>query len=334
MRNTLPASLSLVCLAGQLIAQPTINFPADAPTPGTAYAVKYGPYQAPGGAGSNQTWNFSALLADSASIVNIVAPASAPGGAAFPNATAAIIAPDGNEFVQATSDGLFLLGTEFFGQAVPFTQPAQYLAYPCTFQTGWEGTYAGVVDVFGISLDLNGTVFGFADGYGTLQLPEATITDVLRVRRDDASVVESFLGNFELNNTSYLFYKPGFGIPIMEISLTVGDVFGAIELESLQWMDVTTVGLSEHLLTGIGVEIYPNPATITAQVVFNMAGGRAATVELFDAQGRMVQQQGMNVANSGTQLVTLDLQDLMPGMYVLRVLDDNGRMGSTRLVVH
>jgi hypothetical protein len=325
----LPATL----LFGVAVAQPTLTFPDDAPSPGNSYPVKFGEYQSPGGAGADQNWNFSSLVADSTGVISIVEPSSAPGGATFPNATAAILSTEGNNFVEANEIGLFLHGTEFFGQTVPFSETAQVLAYPCTYQTGWEGTYAGVLDVFGLELQLNGTVLGFADGYGTLQLPEATLTDVLRIRLEQTSLIESLFGNFELNSTSYQFYKSGYDVPVLEIVETEGDLMGPIEFQTLRWMDVTAVGINAQEAGIIGLDVFPNPATDLVQVNINMMNGPATTVELFDTSGRLVRSIGMNIPSNGPFTGTFSVLGLTPGPYMLRVTDMQGGTGTARLQV-
>jgi hypothetical protein len=325
----LPATL----LLGAAMAQPTLSFPDDAPSPGNSYPVKFGEYQSPGSPGPDQNWNFSNLVADSAGVINIVEPASAPGGAQFPNATAAILSPDGNNFVEANDIGLFLHGTELFGQSVPLSETAQVLAYPCTYQTGWEGTYSGLLDVFGLELQLNGTVLGFADGYGTLQLPEATLENVLRVRLEQESLIESPFGNFELSSTSYQYYKAGYDVPVLEIVETEGDLMGPIEFQTLRWMDVTAVGINVQEANTIGVDLFPNPAIDAVQVHINTLNGPVSTMELFDASGRLVRSFGVNMPSHGPFTSTMDLQGVTPGLYMLRVTDAQGSTGTARLQV-
>ncbi len=324
--------LPVILLCSAAAAQPTIVFPDDAPTPGSTHSVKYAAYQAPGNDGIDQNWDFSGLVADSVGFVSVNEPSGTPGGTDHPNATAAIVAPEGTQFVEADPIGLFLLGAQFLGQPVIFTDAAQYMAYPCTYQTGWETNYSGVLDVFGIELVLSGMVIGYADGYGTLQLPEATITDVLRVRRDDLSEVVSPFGTFELTNTSYLFYKAGFDIPILEIVSTVGDIMGPINIETLRWVDVTAVGITDVQVDGIGVSVLPNPAKDSFQVTIQPNGHRSY-ITLFDATGRQVRIIDPNIPAGGGYVGTVDVSGLRAGMYLLKVTDDSGRETALRVQV-
>ena len=296
--------------------------------PGTSYSVKYAAYQPAGSAGAGQTWDFGDLTADSTGTVYVEAPNSVPGGAGFPNATAAVVAPDGTQILEANAIGLFVLGGELFGQSAPFTDPAQYLAYPCTYQTGWEDNYGGTADIGGLPIELQGQVIGYADGYGTLALPEGVVTDVLRVQRTDVLSIVTFLGNFELTTEVFQFYKAGIDIPVLEISSLSGDLMGEpLLVQTMRWVDLATVSVNELASRKIDLTIFPNPASDNVQVAFDLGDRALASIELLDMSGRVVRNFNGLGTGHGSQLVTLPVGGIASGSYLLRMTDAQGAQG-------
>lgn len=335
MHRNLLAFLPLtLCLPA--FAQPTLDFPGNAPTPGTSFQTRYGEFVDAGTAGANQNWNFGNLVADSSAIVFVELPSATPQGGEFPNATAAVVNPDGTQYFQASSGLLELVGPSLLGQTAPLSNPASYLPFPCTFQTSWEDDFDGSIDLMGFPLSVSGNVIGIADGYGTLVLPEGTVNDVLRVRRITTTIIDiTGFGSGELEENAFAFYRVGLGLPILEIASTAGELplLGPLEFQSLKWVDVTTVGIEDLFSSNIGVEVFPNPATNNVQVNFGLAGGRTVAIELFDINGRQVRSVAMNTGNSGVHTGMVDVSELSSGVYMLRITDNTGRVGTSRVQV-
>jgi hypothetical protein len=231
---------------------------------------------------------------------------------------------------------LELVGPALLGQTAPLSNPASYLPFPCTFQSSWEDDFAGAIDLMGFPLSVMGNVIGIADGYGTLVLPEGTVNDVLRVRRITTTMIDvTGFGSGELEENAFAFYRVGLGMPILEIASTAGELplLGPLEFQNLKWVDVTTVGIEDLFSDDIGVEVFPNPATDNVQVNFGLAGGRTVAIELFDINGRQVRSLGMNTGNSGMHTGFVDVGGLSSGVYMLRITDNTGRIGTSRVQV-
>ncbi len=335
MDRSLLAALSLtLCLPA--LAQPALEFPGNAPTPGTSFLTNFGVWEDPGTDGADQTWNFAGLVADSSAIVFVEQPDATPQGSEFPNATAAVVNADGTQYFQASSGLLELVGPSLLGQTAPLSNPASYLPFPCTYQTSWEDDFAGSIDLMGFPLSVTGNVIGIADGYGTLELPEGTVNDVLRVRRITTTMIDiTGFGSGELEENAYAFYRVGLGMPILEIASTSGELplLGPLDFQNLKWVDVTTVGIEDLFTDAIGVEVFPNPASSNVQVNFGLAGGRTVAIELFDINGRQVRSIAMNTGNSGVHTGMIDVCELSSGVYMLRITDNTGRVGTSRVQV-
>lgn len=83
-------------------------------------------------------------------------------------------------------------------------------------------------------------------------------------------------------------------------------------------------GIADAQATTLSVA--PNP--FTDQVVVNLGGMAARSIEVLDAAGRLVLSQGP----STTDRPVLDLQNALPGAYLLRISGTDGSLRTIRLV--
>ena len=74
---------------------------------------------APGNAGVNQTWDFSALNAESIETVEFLDPAGTPYATDFPDATLAFAIDVGYGYIINSANGLTILGFGFGGEVIP-----------------------------------------------------------------------------------------------------------------------------------------------------------------------------------------------------------------------
>ncbi|TND08436.1 MAG: PKD domain-containing protein [Bacteroidetes bacterium] len=83
-----------------------------------------------------------------------------------------------------------------------------------------------------------------------------------------------------------------------------------------------TVGVEEiGALAGIG--IYPNPTSDRFNVSFGIAISSHIVIEMFDLQGKLLQEQNITNVNAGG-VQTLNVQGYESGMYMLRITTDSG----------
>lgn len=145
-----------------------------------------------GSAGAAQTWDLSALEADTFSVLNFVDPATLPNGADFPNSNLGIIQSNASVglFFENSTSGLFVLGLagDFLGTGNPVSvsfNPVQtVLKYPYTYQDSFvntsrfvltfDDTFTGFFD----SIRVNHTAIktNTVDGYGTVITPLDTFS--------------------------------------------------------------------------------------------------------------------------------------------------------------
>jgi hypothetical protein len=75
----------------------------------------------------------------------------------------------------------------------------------------------------------------------------------------------------------------------------------------------------------------PNPVASTAQLSATFEGGSPVLVEIFDLMGNVVQQQCFSQNGAGRQTLTLPVQNLPAGTYMVRV-SEGGRFGVAKLL--
>jgi hypothetical protein len=82
-------------------------------------------------------------------------------------------------------------------------------------------------------------------------------------------------------------------------------------------LDLSTVSVQELGVEAAQVRIYPNP--VQNELMVEIAETAPVRLELYDVQGRLLQQQQL----AGSQTHAMDVQQLSPGMYVLHIRQGN-----------
>ena len=110
-----------------------------------------------------------------------------------------------------------------------------------------------------------------------------------------------------------------------EITPSISDVTGTCSSLSANFIEVTIqesaacATTSTDELSDEDVKIYPNPAVNNVMLEYrDLSDG--AYINVFDAQGKMVLRQTLT-QNSGA--ANIDVQNLLGGIYMVRVISDN-----------
>ena len=91
----------------------------------------------------------------------------------------------------------------------------------------------------------------------------------------------------------------------------------------------TSVGLQERSLIQRNHNLFPNPATHQVNLAFEVKPNEQFSFLLYDLQGRLVQEQLLQVGNEHRIL----LEQLQKGLYLYRVRNKKGEFLSGKLVV-
>lgn len=298
-------------------AQPTLTQPGNGAVPGLSFNLHYAPLAPPGSAGPDATWDFSSLIVDSTDVVEWVLPGETPSGALFPAATVAELW-DVISYSQVSSSGHYVVGTDEQGTIVTYSDPRQAVPFPCTYQTTWNDAYVGDYTIFGLPVVRTGNYGGTADGYGTVQMPWGTVTDVLRIHIIAHQEDVTDFGTLYLDIDAYQYFVASSAWPVVEVtSATASSIAGTFITAYTLWRPDLGTGLSAPIANTGVLRTWPNPVVNTLNVAWDAAGQRM--LHILDARGRVVRTTTVN----GT-LHALDLADLPPGLYTLRCTDAAG----------
>ena len=303
----------------------------------TLYAC---PFQENSAPGTGQMWDFSNLTAGDGASFSYIDPASQPGSAAFLNTNVAVLYPGSLtslDYLTYNDSGIFLIGSAIpsIGYQQVYQNTKRILPFPCSAGTIWQDTFSGDWSNGPSQMQETGGIAGEAEATGTLVMPYGTLDNVLRViRTTHDSLTISGQGYVVLDLMETEYYKPGVPKSLLSFTNQVssGTAPGANFSDSLgSWLDGGSVEVREALRNAIGIDLMPNPAKGEVTLAFGNGGGHN-TIELVDANGRLVKQEQLNTA-PGITRHTMDLSDVAPGLYVLRIIGANGEQGAKRLVV-
>jgi Secretion system C-terminal sorting domain len=300
------------------------------PVPGETGTVLTGAYLTPGPSGTGNTWDYSSFVQSAATPQVMVAVNTTPYGANYPTATVAQDAGGGAfGYYRGTADVFEAVGVQnaFFNLDCP--TGLTVVQYPMSVGTSVTDVFSCPGVTFGEPFTRSGTITIEADGSGDLILPTGTVSNVLRLHwhqeYEDLGPNVSQVGTVDL----YKHYKPGVHFAILSLNSTVA----GITQETAELLDITNIGMEEAMRNTLGVDVYPNPTEDVMVVTWSVADGSAMTIELIDVSGQVVLREGYTGLTPGIQRDQMDVSTLAAGLYTLRVSDDQGNMGTKRVVV-
>ncbi len=165
----------------------------------------------------------------------------------------------------------------------------------------WIGEKGGVMVL------RSGEVWKTADGGRTWQQ--------VRSKDPDYPIEFAYFPGTKGFGSSLVFEDQGDDVSIFEVSTERPD--GQIyRLNSWEIRAVASAPpVSQRLATGLKLKVYPNPAAVSAEAVFQLARPGRIRLSLIDARGDEVQQIDAGLMGSGEQHIMLDLNGLPSGPY-------------------
>jgi hypothetical protein len=327
------AALSATVLSAQF----TLDTGNAVPTAGSIFPVSTGTYEFPGPAGADQLFGHWMLLPTGNRNLSYVDPALSNTASTIPGT--ALISTDGGTdslFWGLTANGLEVLADLSGLGLVRYTDPVLELKLPCTFGTSWSDVVSAAYVVSGFNVQRTGTVTGLGDAYGTLELPEVELENVLRVKVRKVFQDNSPIINVQRISETHYFYTDGVPHPALRLQLDtviIGTGNPAATREA-QWMYGNgNVSVADIDLDNIRFTAYPNPATGAVHLTFGSSEHGARSVELMDATGRIVARRPLATLNTTDVQGAFDAANLAPGVYHIRLIGENSVLGTQRLVV-
>jgi hypothetical protein len=318
------SSLPLITLAQPNLGSGSMNI-----LPGETYSYQRGDYMFPPEDGEiNAIWDYTAFNSMMVFTENYVSPTV---GGGMGSSTVAIDYGGGTY--------IYYRGTSTKFEQVGLTGPQSSLncngnsitafEYPFTYGSSFSDTYSCSGQSQGYGFTRTGTMTGEGVGYGTLQLPYGSVSNVLLIRYQQAHTDVGALIDDDYTATIHLFVKPGVKVPL----LTIGDLNGTFTTQTYSiLLNANFVGMAEAMAQDIGIELMPNPATTSLDVMHSTTG-QNMTYEIFDGLGRVVSTSSITAMAPGITRNTIDVSTLPAGNYQLRITDSTGSVGMKRFMV-
>lgn len=304
------AAIALLQLSA--IAQPVLNSSNVAQNFNAEFYYKEATGFSPGGAGPNQTWDYSNLGELMFLGTDTAIPVAGSAFAAmFPTANylykfEGIFGDADNYFyhnLTATKFEILSLGYNGETGDVFTPNPKTYVTFPYTYNTVFTDTYQMTTETSPTSFTAT------YDGYGTLIMPFGTFTNVIRQK-----VVTN-------GQTDYNYFNVSPFYPILQTVLAE-NAFGIIQ-------DNTVLGVGDHSAEN-EISIYPNPAhdVVTIRLPENSSG---VAISLTDLTGKTILSH--KEINPIENSIIFDIQSLTVGIYFLTVIDGNSSASYTKKII-
>ena len=282
--------------------------------------------------GANQTWNYSSLLNLEQDTTAFIQAAGTQGASLFPAANLATYNAGSNSYTYfiSNNNGFFVNGATNgpLGGVLAYNPPMTYVPTPFTYGNT-HSDYARIqVDSgsgpavrFIVHIQSTFT----ADGWGSLQLPNATYPNTLRVKVVQVttdSIMYDLLGtgNYVMfgnptvsQSTTYDWFKNGTAALLLGID---ADSVGNTATTS-QYLINYTVGIPQLNAANPALQVSPNPAMDKVHIIFPQTI-KSEILRITDSQGKLVDEIAVSQND-----VWLDVNKYKAGWYFLSIKNDD-----------
>jgi len=323
MKRYILSLFGLLALSSGCLSQ-TITLGDMTPVLGDIYVGARSNYVSPGMEGENQIWDLSDLNELTTFVSTHSSPEGLPGSENFSGATFAfevegtstvVYSEIGNNKIEDV--GLYRnTGIQIYDN------PHTALQFPLSFQTSYSDTFESTLylnnDAVNHETGLSSAV---VDGYGTLITPTGTFGDVLRLKYESESEINTFIDGEIVSTMSrsvinYLFLKAGYATSLAVISNT--NFSGSTSSHASYYIS-STVGL-DNVSPISDLTIFPVPAENDFTLNFTLESAEDVIFNLFSIDGRMVAQLGKEFHPKGQNTNVLSLpQNTVSGVYLLQI---------------
>ncbi|MES2514636.1 MAG: T9SS type A sorting domain-containing protein [Bacteroidota bacterium] len=342
MKKNLLTILSVIAISSIAIAQPTLTPANTNPVTGDVLTLQSYSYIAPGSAGANQTWNFSAITqSTNAATAYSYAAVSASNTSTFPNANQQFSSATTAGFNKTSATALQNYGVQQGTVNIVYSNPEDQMRYPFTMGDSYSDAFKATFTSAGSNFVRKGTTTVTADAYGTLQLPSGTFSNVLRAHfvqnYQDSSFIVG-LGAYVITylNDQYMWYLPNNHMPIFSsYSITVTAPFSAPSTSTGSNKLVTiTTGINEQTSSVKSLNFYPNPVSSgILNLDLNLNETIKYQVVIMDNLGREVLRSGAETGFSGYNFNTFDVSKIASGLYNFSIISDNKSLVTKKIII-
>jgi len=214
-----------------------------------------------------------------------------------------------------------------------YSDPEDFLRFPFTYGNTYSDPWSVTFVSGGYTFYRTGHTVVTADGYGTLITAAGTFTNVTRVEFHEIYKDSAYFGMpyvITYDNDEFFWYKDGTHAPLAA-SFTTTNSTGTGSLQQSLYLVGGLAGVEENGSIR-EFSLYPNPATSSVTLSFNLDKSSTLETSVYDVTGKQVQSAVSTDAASGANSINLDVAALPAGIYVAQIRS-NGSIAATRRFV-
>lgn len=307
-------------------AQTTINGSDVNPNVGDSYTDNSANYMSPGNAGANQTWDLSTLTSSATMTTNVTASTTNGANMQIDNGTGNMV----YENINSSAQEIMAIYSAGNNVMISYTNGEKVFQFPFTYNATYSDSFRATFTTNGYPAVRAGNGIGTVDGYGTLILPNQTITDVVRVNYqqdyyDTIDIGTPYIIHYTTNN--YYWFRAGTHF----VLATISDAnYGGQTSQYAIYTNATNVGIAT--IEGVeGITILGNP--VQSQLNFLVEANDSKEIEysLVDLSGQVVYQTNTTTVLPGSNQLSINTDNLAKGMYALKI--SNGDAFISKLIV-
>ena len=323
-------------------AQVSLDDAQNSPEVGSTFQVhRYNMYTEPGSGGAGASWDHSTLVADTQVVYAVLDVSDYENALAYPTSTHVLTDGDDTLIYKADADGIVLMGEDITYEFQPFLEPTDVhtpfndgplvLDYPLSFGTSWQDDVSATYELETIgTMTRTGQITGVADAEGSLELPNGTYTDILRVYTHYDITESGGFVNGTRNTHTYSYYAEWLKHPLLRI---MADTLTAFGINSptvrTEWLDTLSVGIIEAIENNAAFGVWPTPARDVLNITLPEQQKGNVNGILRDLTGRIVRE--WNISPIGN--TSVNVSDLPQGQYFLQLITGAGEIGVRKVIV-
>ncbi len=273
-----------------------------------------------GTSGTNQIWNFPWVNAQTSSVYSstFMPLSSTSYSTCFSNAT--IVKYDGTTYgFYNTATTIDYLGSVSGTSCNVLQNSNSFVTFPFSYGSNYSDTY---VDNFN-GLNTSGTVTTSGDATGTLNIPNFSFNNVLRVKVVTHIVFSGSLSGtidqvtYDYFSSNSKFYLLSLSSQTSVISGTTISKFGSVNASF-------STGIKENL-NPVSFSIYPNPSSLgEIYLLFQNNLNEKTDIFFVNSIGQTIKTVSLKEINYQNPVVSISTVDMSPGIYFMKVKTDKG----------
>ena len=324
MKRVLLSAFAALSSFAAAYAQPTLTAATSNPVAGeTFYSHSLdtaGVWK--GATGAGVTWDFDTLTVTGMDTSTYMSCAATPYCDSFPGANIAVYTDSSYGYGVTSATSMRLIGLTTMGNFIHMTGNYDLAYYPTTYNSTHVSNYSYFIPSFGATHMQTDSMH--ADAWGTLKLPNATYTNVLRVHTVTIETDSFDFGGMPFVTTSrsetYNWYTPGFHNALFTVTYDTSGGMPYVN-DARYYTRKTPTGVKDLDGTAGALHVYPNPAANTVNIKGDIAAA-IGDIVISDVTGRVVG----TVSMTGKTELSFDVTDLSNGMYIISMPTANGRV--------